>query len=225
MKNIKKLLSISLVAFCIAFSCNEPITDFGYDGSISGTILDQSGNIVAGDITNSGFKVNALGENDHIPMELRVKGDGTFANNKLFPQSYTVWVEGPVVAPGEITIDLTGGKSVVHDFVVTPFLSIAPPKLQGNPTSSEIKVSFSISENEGHSVGLGELYCSTVPYPNASIGSGTAYETKKVLLLANQDTATITGLSSNTKYFIRIGARADGQNVFNYSDQIEVTTP
>lgn len=225
MKKIRTITYVSILLMMVVASCNEPITEFGFEGSISGKIVDQSGIIVAGDITSGGFVVNALGDGDEVAMIMRIKGDGTFANNKLFPKVYTVSLSGPVSSSESVSIDLTGNKAVVKDFVVTPFLTIAPPTLNGSPTSTEIKVNYSIVENDGKVASTRELYCSQIPYPNASTGSGPYYVTKKLGLSAKVGTATITGLTAGTKYYIRVGAKASGASAFNYSDQLIVTTP
>ncbi len=225
MKKANIITCLSFIFMMVISGCNEPITDFGFNGGISGKILDQSGNIVAGDITSGGFIVNALGEEDEVAMIMRVKGDGTFANLKLFPKKYTVRVEGPVFPIDEVVIDLTGNQQVEHNFTVTPFLTIAPPTLNGTPTATEIKVNYSITENNGKTAGTREVYCSNIPYPNASTGSGPYYSTVKVTLSANSGVATITGLQAGTRYFIRVGAKANGASAFNYSDQLIVTTP
>jgi len=231
MKKINVIIytAIILAIVSIAVSgCNDPITDFGFDGSFSGEILDQtSGNNIPGDITSGSFVVNALGEHDQVSMVMRVKGDGTFANSKLYPQSYQVWVEGPFIeSPTErVNIDLTGGKEVIHNFEVTPFMNISPPALNGTPTSSEITVNYSVSGNSGHVAELRELYCSTVSYPTGSTGSGPGWHTITVTLPADQGLETISSLEPGTRYFIRVGAKASGENEFNYSEQIVVTTP
>jgi hypothetical protein len=225
MKKINYIIPAFLCLLIIGSACNEPITEFGFDGGIYGKIVDQSGNIVAGDITSGGFIVNALGEEDEVAMIMRVKGDGTFANLKLFPKKYTVRVEGPVFPIDEVAIDLTGNQQVEHNFTVTPFLTIAPPTLNGTPTATEIKVNYSITENNGKTASTREVYCSNIPYPNASTGSGPYYSTVKVTLSANSGVATITGLQTGTRYFIRVGAKANGASAFNYSDQLIVTTP
>lgn len=221
--NINRYLIILLTM--IVTACNEPITEFGFEGSLSGKIVDQAGNIVAGDITSVGFVVEALGENDQVAMVLRIKGDGTFANHKLYPQVYTVTVKGPVMDVPPVTVDLTGNKSVVQDFVVTPLVTVATPTLNGSAASTEIKIDYNIIENGGSIASTRQLYCSTIPYPNASTGSGPYYVTKTVTLSEKQGTATVTGLTAGTKYFIRVGAKATGATAFNYSDQLIVTTP
>ncbi len=124
-------------------------------------------------------------------------------------------------------LDLTGGKIVTKDFQVTPLLTIPPPVLNGNPASTEIMVDYNITGNAGNTPNLREIYCSTVSWPTRTTGTGTVgggYFTKTTTVDTDQGTATITGLEPNTKYFIRVGARADGQTLFNHSEQITVTT-
>jgi len=224
MKKIKTAYLFILLAMIIS-GCNEPVTEFGFDGSISGKMVDQAGNIVAGDITSGGFVVEAHGEFDQVAMVLRVKGDGTFANNKLYPQVYTVTVKGPVNTIASVSIDLTGNKTVVQDFVVTPFFTIPSPTLNGSATSTDIKVDYNIIENSGNIAATRQLYCSTIPYPNASTGSGPYFVTKTVTLTTKQGTAAVTGLTAGTKYFIRVGAKTATGTAFNYSDQLIVITP
>ncbi|MFH5834158.1 hypothetical protein [Halalkalibaculum sp. DA384] len=216
---------IAVLLILIMTSCEGRVTDFGYNASISGQVLDQSGNIVSGDITSASFSVQALGEQDELPMELRINGDGTYANTKLYPQSYTVWLEGPIISSQEITVDLSDGGDVTHDFTVTPFLTIPPPELNSSATSSEVSVSYSVRENEGHVAELIEVYVSTVAYPTHTTGSGTGWHTQTEEMNENEGTVTVSGLEPGTQYFIRIGARAEDANTRNFSDQITVTTP
>ena len=211
-------------------SCNEPVYEFGFDGQLTGKIVDPNGNPVSGDIKVTTFAVRALGEKDITSMVIRIKNDGTFDNDKLYPQSYKVWLIGPFIGgrTDTVIVDLTGGKSVVKDYQVTPLLTIGKPVLNGTPTSTEIKVDYNITGNGGNTPNLREIYCSTVSWPTRTTGSGTAgggYSTRTVTVTENAGTATITGLSPNTRYYIRVGARAAGQNLFNHSLQISVTTP
>ena len=229
-KLITQLVFFLITGLIIMNGCNEPVDDFGFDGQLSGKIVDNSNNIVSGDIKVTTFAVNALGELDKVSMVMRIKGDGTYNNIKLYPQKYKVWLVGPFVgAPTDtLPIDLTGGKNVEKDFQVTPLLTIPEPSVNGTPTSTEIKVDYSIVGNNGNNPNLREIICSTVSWPTRTTGSSTnfgGYSTKIVTVATNEGTATISGLTPNTKYFIRVGARAAGQNNFNHSLQISVTTP
>lgn len=226
-KHIIRILTIAIIYGLISITgCNEPITEFGFDGHLSGRVIDDDGNIVSGDNKLATFAVDALGEMDQTSMVLRIKPDGTFANSKLYPQRYEVHLIGPFLeSPTPIeTIDLTGGKKVVKDFHVTPFLTISKPVLNGTPSATEIKIDYDIRENGGKTAQLREIYVSTVSWPTRTTGTGIGYWSSLTVVSTNQGTATITGLQPNTKYFVRIGAMASGQTLFNHSEQISVQT-
>lgn len=219
-------LSICLTILLLISGCDKVITDFGFDGVISGKVVDEAGNIVPGDITSTNLSVKALGEGDKVTMDMRVKGDGTYKNSKLYPKKYLVWVSGPVTPVGDtLSVDFTTDKVVAHDFVVTPFITIDKPALSGTPAATTASVSYTMTANSGKTVSKRELYCSTNPYPNASTGSGPFFHTVKVNLTTNSGIAAITGLTAKTTYFLRIGAQATGATGMNYSDQITFTTP
>lgn len=217
------VLCLSLVIWLT--SCNKDITDFGFDGVLSGKLKDQAGNIVAGDITSNSLAIKVLGENDNVTIDLRVRGDGTYQNTKLFPKKSKVWVTGPIKMVGDtLRIDFSQNKIIQHDFIVIPFLTIKPPIVVGNPTSTSVTLSYEVIPNENKTPNLIEAYCSTNPYPNGSTGSGPSYHTLKVTMKANAGSVTISGLTAKTKYYIRIGARANGTTALNYSEQITITT-
>ena len=215
------LSSISLQA--ITGCQKEP--EFGNDRAFSGTMQDNAGNIVAGDITTTSFIVKALGAGDVVTTDMPIKGDGTFGNNKLYAKQYKIWVNGPVTTTTKDTllVDLAANKNVTHNFIVSPFIAIDKPT-SGNLTATTVDVSYNMAAQNGQSVSKRELYCSTYPFPNAIIGSGAFYTTVKVTLSADAATITVPGLTTKTKYYIRVGALATGSNGYNYSEQIEITT-
>src|SRR5690606_28113301 len=113
-------------------SCINSVYEFeGFDRQLSGVIKDSKGDFVSGDIKSVAFSVNALGDFDQASMVLRINNDGTYANTKLFSQSYKIWLVGPFIeSPTDpITIDLSGSEKITHDFQVTPFLTIPAPVL------------------------------------------------------------------------------------------------
>ena len=221
-----KVLICCLILVIGVTACDENIVDFGFDGAISGTVQDESGNIVPGNITSNTLIVRAIGEGDGVSTDMRVKGDGSFQHTKLYPKTYKVWIEGPVtLVTDTLMINFAQEKNVVKDLIVTPFISINEPAVVGSPASTSVDLSYSMAANGGKTVGKREVYVSTVPYPHASTGSGPFYDTKKVTLPSNEGQVSVTGLTPQTKYFIRIGAEASGANGFNYSEQIVITTP
>lgn len=222
---IIRLISCTAMFLCIAGCEVGDITEFGFDGAISGTVKDQDGRIVSGSIISGNLAVQALGESDQVTTEMRVKGDGTYQNTKLYPKKYKIWITGPVILVTDtITIDFSKERTVVKDLVVIPFVTISLPMVIGSPGSSSVDIGYDMTGNDGMTLSKRELYCSTNPYPDASTGSGPFYETKTIALIADEGEAAVTGLVPKTKYYIRIGAQATGASGFNYSDQIIITT-
>lgn len=222
--NILKLMIIFLIAIFLNSGCDDTETDFGFSGQISGKILDPSGNIVPGDVTRNNLMVYLHGELDTQPMIIRVKGDGTYANTHLYPQSYTLSVVGAIMPIDDITVDLKG-TPVVRDISVTPFLTIPLPGIVGSVTSNSVTVSYSITENEGKTCKSRIIFVSTVPFPSQSTGSGAWWQTVSKTVTQNEGQITITGLNSGKTYYVRIGALAVGTTMWNFSDQITFDTP
>ena len=217
------LLILCLTTLMGVTGCDENVVDFGFDGALSGTVVDENGNIVAGDITSNNLVLKALGEGDQVTTDIRVQGDGTFQHTKLYPKPYKIWLEGPVtLVTDTLVIDFSEQKTVAKDLVVIPYVSFSTP-VAGSPGESAT-IDYSMSANEGKVISKRELYCSTVPYPSGSTGSGPFFETIEVQLDTDAGTATVEGLAPQTKYFIRIGAQTTDAG-FNYSEQIVITTP
>jgi len=222
-------IKVSCLYLCLliwATGCqDEAIVDFGFDGAFSGTVVDQNNSIVAGNITNNNLVVRALGEGDQVSTDMRVDGDGTFGNSKLYPKKYKIWIAGPVkMVTDTLIIDFAKEKAVMQDLVVIPFLSLGQPEVVGNATASSVEISYSISGNEGSVPEKRELYISTNPYPDASTGSGPFFHSKVVALPTDAGTVLVEGLAAKTKYFIRTGAQATGANGINFSEQTIITT-
>jgi hypothetical protein len=172
------------------------------------------------------LSVKALGQGDIVTVDMRVKGDGTYQNTKLTPKMHKIFITGPVTPVNDtLRIDFSTTKTVTHDFVVVPFITIKKPAITGNPAANEVTISYEMTPNDGKTVTKREVYCSTNPYPNTSTGSGPYFHTVKTILSTDNGSKTITGLTSGTKYFLRIGAQASGTSSLNFSDQITFTTP
>jgi hypothetical protein len=207
----------------LATACQKQ-PGFGNDRAVSGTMKNKAGDIIAGDITTTDLIVKALGDGDVVTTDMRVAGDGTFGNNKLYAKKYKVWVSGPVITGDTLSVDLKAEKTVVHDFLVDPFVLINTPVVSGNLMDTSVTIQYGMTVQIGHTVTKRELYCSTNPFPNAIIGSGYGYTTKKITLTGDSGTATVTGLVTKTRYYIRVGAQTSDGKGFNYSPQLMITT-
>lgn len=217
------LLGSSLLSGLTA--CQDTITEFGFDGAISGTIKDPTGASVAGSTTNNNLTVQALGAGDKVATIIPIRGDGTYQNTKLYPKPYRIWVSGPVTLVGDtLRVDFATEKTVAKDLIVTPFLSLKAPVAEAT-TATSVTVGYEVVGNSGKVPNLREVYCSTIPYPDTNTGAGPYFDTKKATVTTNKGSVGITGLTPKTTYYVRVGARATGATAFNFSPQIKITTP
>ncbi|MEM8966777.1 MAG: hypothetical protein AAGE93_10195 [Bacteroidota bacterium] len=227
------LLALMTVYITVLAACEEKVTDFGFDGQISGMILDQNGNPVSGDASNPAFTVFILGEEDRVPLELRVNGDGSYANLHLYPQSYTVWIEGPVDGPerGELVVDLTGAP-VEQNITVTPHLVIPPPT--ASISGGGLEVNYEINPSQGHQAEERVVLVSTVAKVGVNTGNGPRWQTRELALDSNSGTTTVeldTDLLNMAQergggnLHIRIAARSDQTTDWNHSIPIVIAAP
>jgi hypothetical protein len=224
-KNVK-IISVILITVVWMTGCNKDVTDFGFDGSFSGTLKDRAGKIVAGDITNNNLRVNVLSDGDLSPIIIRVKGDGTYQNTKIFPSKAKIWVSGPVTMTTDtLRVDFNERRIIMHDFVVDPFISFVTPTVVGTPTETSITIGYEIIPGAGISPNLRQVFVSTSPFPNATTGSGPFFHTVSASMTTNSGTVTVSGLRTKTKYHIRVAARASVTTALNFSEQIIVNTP
>ena len=225
MKAYKNSILYLLIMLALTtYGCSYIDTEFGFEGSISGKIQDGNGNTLFGDINSNNLIVRLLGENDKETIDIRVNGDGTFRNVRMYPKLHKAWVEGPIVFSDTVLIDFGENLDQVHDFTITPL--ITPKIVSGTASGTSIAVEFSIVPTDPNTVSKKEIYCSTVKFPTASIGSMTnIYTTKTVTLAALSGNTQITGLVAGTTYYLRIGAQASAAKIMNYSNQVEVKIP
>lgn len=228
MKNNKysRLLLLVFLSICM-LRCGKEVTEFGFNGSIKGTITDDASTPICSDLNSNNLIVRLLGSGDKLTTDIRVKGDGTYQNTALYPKLHKVWLEGPIIRPDTISIDFSTEFIHIKDFKVIPLIS--PKIINSTVNGTTININYSIVGNAGNTVKSKVIYCSTVPYPTASIGSSAnVYFTKTVTLpTALNGTVTITDplIVAGTKYYIRIGALANIGVLMNYSNQIEVVIP
>ncbi|WP_166521645.1 DUF3823 domain-containing protein [Zobellia amurskyensis] len=217
-----KLILLTFIA-SIAFSCEDEVTDFGFNGTISGTVNDNDGTALFGDLNSNNLVVYLLGEGDEQPTQIRVDGEGSYQNLKMYPKAHKVWLEGPIVASDTVSVDFSTQETFEKSFAVIPLIS---PKISSATAQGQtISVDYAILPNQGNTVSKMEVYCSTVKYPTAGTGSRTnIYFTKTVELSELSGSVIIDGLESGIEYNIRIGAQAQTASVMNYSNQVTAVT-
>lgn len=232
---IKKILNLALIPVCIIVlsACEEMVTDFGYTGQISGMVLDQNGEPVSGDVSNPSLTVFVLGEEDRVPLELRVNDDGTYANLHLYPQTYSVWLEGPVDGPvqGDLVVNLTG-PPLEQNITVTPFLVIPQPTV--SISGGGLEVNYEINPSQGHVAEERMVMVSTVAKVGVNTGNGPRWQTREVTLDSNSGTATVAldadllnmaQTRGSGNLFIRVAARSNQTSDWNHSIPLAIDAP
>ncbi|WP_345952903.1 DUF3823 domain-containing protein [Mucilaginibacter sp. PAMB04168] len=200
MKNLKYLFILSCMMFVFA-SCKKDNYD-APDASIHGALTD-------GD-TGGPLELSQAGSNSNVRMivnnpakyptpgnfDLAVKGDGTFSNSTVFPESYKVVPlaqSGPwqYLGGDSTRVTLASGQDVRVDFKVYPFFRITAPSV------ADSTVTFTVTK------------ATATP---ASNGLTTA---NNLLLLINNSVIVNESVSSN-----RVGSYYQNQFQFTVTNAI-----
>jgi len=229
-----QMLALLVVITYVSSACVETVTDFGFTGQINGVVKDQNGNPVSADPSNPEFTVFLLGEEETLPHELRVNPDGTYANLHLYPQSYALWVDGPVDGPvrGDLFVDLKGA-AVTKDITVTPFISIPPPTV--SISGGQLQVNYEINPSVGHTATQSRVLVSTVAKVGINTGNGPRWRTQSVNLSGNSGTQNVTldaalldmakRTEGNGNLHIRVASRSDKTTRWNLSKPVTIKAP
>lgn len=229
-----QMLASLLVITCVFSACVETVTDFGFTGQISGVVRDQNGNPVSADPSNPEFTVFLLGDEETLAHELRVNPDGSFANLHMYPQSYAIWVDGPVDGPGQgdLSVDLNGA-AVTKDITVTPFIAIPPPTV--SISGGQLQVNYEINPSAGHTATQSRVLVSTVAKVGINTGNGPRWRTQSVNLSGSSGTQTVMlddallnmakRSEGNGNLHIRIASRSNRSTKWNLSIPVTIKAP
>jgi hypothetical protein len=219
------VLGPALMITVVAAGCDDSITDFGFNGAVSGMVVDQAGNPVRGNTATNDLRVRVQGLDELQPLDIRVTHEGTFTNTHLFPQVYNLWLEGPVsggpTQANPMQVDARRGL-VSQDLTVTPFLTIGPPSVS-QPSGNSVQVTYNITPAAGHAVQTGSnrvVWASTVEWPGPTTGNvGQRTHTVTTELPDESGVVTVNDLRAGEKYCFRVGARAVGTTLWSYGDR------
>lgn len=228
-------LFITMIACChILFfaSCDLFKLD-NYDGpnaTISGGIYDQeTRELIQQDIIN-GMQIEYIEhgfDNPHTQYMI-VKVDGTYRNDIMFANTYTIRpVRGNFTAVEEEEIVVKG--NTIHDFYVQPYIRIKNAKIEKE--GAKIVATFNIQQtvpNNVKRIGLFAHPETNVGYPintvnsvqeiNSSTIEGTQYRLE-IDLNAHTDKLKI-----GKQYYFRVGALIDaGEAKYNYAPAVRIT--
>lgn len=227
---MKHVIIIFLISLVVVFSSCSGIDNYSApDSGIYGTIIDSTTKQGIQTEQPNGIKISLYQTSYKTPVVIStwIKADGEFENDNLFAGTYKVLpTEGAFLSPDTQVININGRQKV--DFKVIPFLSVkasvttAPNKVITNYTISRTVVTDNIV--------LCTSYCSRVPNVSNTINEySKSHDLSKMSasdILSKQFTDTISGLTSGSTYYVRVGARTNNANKkFNYSPVFKVTIP
>lgn len=155
------------------------------------------------------------------------KGDGSFINTKLFSGEYKLIPDGPFIVNQTDIVNVSIPTREKIKFYLEPYLRI---KLKGslNKEAKEAKFTFNISKSDAWNGILNQyivLYSTT---EHVSINSHIKSISKIITVdiesefLDKDLEATITDIDLTKPKFIRVGAKTEGTDYYNYSDVIEL---
>lgn len=221
MKTILSFLSIFLlIGGCKIDNYDPPQI------TLSGRIIDsQTNKLVESGGSNAGSVVKLYQDSSNQSLIFRTFPDGTFMNSTVFPGNYMYKAEGPFqMAANELqNIQIT--KNLEIDIKVIPNVRLIGSLVSKSGPTAIIKVTYEKVPPDQQLVQLGVVW-STVNNPNLFTFIGGNVITKDVQslnLMTGEEQFTISGLKTNTLYYIRAAARTNAAgNYYNYSTQIEL---
>ena len=225
---ISKITSLILLLVTVLFtSCGlNELDNYGQpDAGLSGQILDEeTGELIQQDIIRGG--VIQIVESGYVtPQYLVLKTDGTYANTRLFANTYTVQpVRGnfKIVDPQEVQIN---GQTTL-DFHVTPYIRIKD--VQIIKQDNIIKATFRMEQTSVSNVLKVGLYA----HPDPNVGEPMHIARKEVNVNAVADPGQVYVIELDTfsdpdlqsgNFFFRIGALIDVPEAkYNYAPAVTI---
>lgn len=221
-----KLIKYYLPAFLfvmLAYSCKLDNYDYP-DAGISGSIIDaETGELIQSDlISGTTIRITEHGYDPVSPQYLRVKTDGSYANELLFANTYSVQpYDRNFVQIDEQDVKI--GKNTKLDFRVTPYIRVKDASItkEGN----NVIATFRLQKTTPDAISKIGLYAHSEPIVGEPIRLVTTErvlnrqvdedEVHKIAINVARNSALI---KANKSYFFRIGAVSNfGGAKFNYA--------
>lgn len=224
---IFKLLSLILVSTSFV-SCE--LDNFqGPNAKIKGCILDiETGELVETDVINgTTIKLLEHGYDPVTPQYLRVKNDGTYTNNLLFSNTYTIQPDQRNFVQIDAQ-DIEIGENTNLDFYVLPYLRIKNVNIE--QVENNIIATFNIQQTTNDPVADIALYAFEEPTVGESLYQVVTKVSVNRIVEANETFKLVINaarnsniLKSGKSYFFRVGARSSyGGAKFNYASAVRL---
>lgn len=230
MKNIKILLILIGLAGITSCELNQLDNYEEPTAGLYGNFIDEeTGDLVQQDIIRGTIiEITEHGYDPVTPQYLIVKNDGTYANSRLFANTYTIQpVRGnfKVVDPQEVEIK---GQTELN-FMVTPYIRIKDAEI--TKEGSIIRASFKLEQTSVSNVLKIGLYAHLDPHVGEPMQLAKVEENVSAIVDPNQtftlemDIFDDPDLFNNEgkTFFFRIGALIDVPEAkFNYTSAVSI---
>ena len=228
MKNIKLYIQALLLALFVG-ACkidNYPAPD----AQLYGTFLDAETNepVEQDIIRGSTIEFIEQGYASQTKQVMIVKNDGTYRNNLIFANTYTITpVRGNFVPaePQEITVK---GETQL-DFKVQPYIRVKDVKIE--KVGTKVVATFKLQQTVINKVKKIGLYA----HPEPAVGEpmrtvladqeiNTVTDPNKIYQLEIDVPSNSSNLKTGNQYFFRVGALIDApESKFNYAKAVRLT--
>lgn len=223
--NLTSLTAVFALMFLISSCGLNEIDNYEQpNAGLSGRIIDdETGELVQQDIIRGG--VIEIIEHGYVsPQYLILKNDGTYANTRLFANTYTVQPKRgnfKVVDPQEVNVK---GQTTL-DFRVTPYIRIKDLEIEKD--ANIIRATFRLEQTSVSNVLKVGLYA----HPDPNVGEPMHIARKEVnvneivdpteVFQIELDTFSDPDLAEGKLIFFRIGALIDVPEAkYNYAQAI-----
>lgn len=214
----------------IFYSCTKIDNYDAPNGGIYGKLTDNVTDEGLQSEQPNGYSIKLFekGSNKNSPIIFYGKADGTFENALIFQNEYKVIpCEGAFFAVDTAIVQV-GAKTEIN-FNVMPFLSVT--NVTVSPGTGSVTATYDIARSKvGDKIFDRKTLVSKVPTVN-----NVTYDFKKEtslslidddVILATQYSDVVTGLTSGTTYYLRIGIRTNNSlKRYNYSKVFTVNIP
>jgi hypothetical protein len=231
MKKLRILITLlSLVAWFTSCEMNEIDNYPQPNAGLSGKIVDvETGEPVQQDIIRgAAIEIREHGYDPVTPQYLIIKNDGTYANTRLFANTYTVQpVRGnfKVVEAKDVVIN---GQTTL-DFLVTPYIRIKEAKIERD--GDIVRATFKMEQTSVNNVLKIGLYAHRDPHvgepmqlAKKEINVNTVVDVNQVYTI-EMDLFSDPDLVNNEGkvMFFRIGALIDVPEAkYNYAPALDI---
>jgi len=228
MKNIKLYFPALILALFVS-ACkidNYPAPD----AQLYGTFLDAETNepVEQDIIRGSTIEFIEQGYASQTKQVMIVKNDGTYRNNLIFANTYTITpVRGNFVPaePQEVTVK---GETQL-DFKVQPYIRIKDVKIE--KVGTKVVATFRLQQTVINKVKKIGLYAHPEPAVGEPIRTvladqeiNTVTDPNKIFKLEIDVPSNSNNLKTGSQYFFRVGALIDApESKFNYAKAVRLT--